>query len=140
MAKSLCNSDCNGGEGGIRTPDTLSGMPVFKTGAINHSATSPDLLQFYYRMSGRLPQSEAVPVLIQALKLVAVICTAVFKTACFNHSHIPPLQVLYSLPAPSSGGSEAGPSLRPTIMSELPKGTGKGLKVFCSSRDIQNNA
>jgi hypothetical protein len=30
-----------GGEGGIRTPDTLSGMPVFKTGAINHSATSP---------------------------------------------------------------------------------------------------
>jgi hypothetical protein len=37
----------SGGEGGIRTPDTLSGMPVFKTGAINHSATSP-LLQFYY--------------------------------------------------------------------------------------------
>ena len=32
-----------GGEGGIRTPDTLSGMPVFKTGAINHSATSPTL-------------------------------------------------------------------------------------------------
>ena len=31
----------HGGEGGIRTPDTLSGMPVFKTGAINHSATSP---------------------------------------------------------------------------------------------------
>src|SRR5580658_6872212 len=30
-----------GGEEGIRTPDTLSGMPVFKTGAINHSATSP---------------------------------------------------------------------------------------------------
>ncbi len=32
---------CYGGEGGIRTPDTLSGMPVFKTGAINRSATSP---------------------------------------------------------------------------------------------------
>ena len=31
----------SGGEGGIRTPDTFSGMPVFKTGAINHSATSP---------------------------------------------------------------------------------------------------
>ena len=31
----------NGGRGGIRTPDTLSGMPVFKTGAINHSASSP---------------------------------------------------------------------------------------------------
>jgi len=44
----LCNSLCwmelrrkSGGEGGIRTPDTLSGMPVFKTGAINRSATSP---------------------------------------------------------------------------------------------------
>jgi hypothetical protein len=35
-----------GGEGGIRTPDTLSGMPVFKTGAINHSATSPDYFIF----------------------------------------------------------------------------------------------
>ena len=33
-----------GGEGGIRTPGTLSGTPVFKTGAINHSATSPNPL------------------------------------------------------------------------------------------------
>ena len=41
----------SGGEGGIRTPDTLSGMPVFKTGAINHSATSPRLLQFYYSLN-----------------------------------------------------------------------------------------
>jgi hypothetical protein len=31
----------SGGEAGIRTLDTLSSMPVFKTGAINHSATSP---------------------------------------------------------------------------------------------------
>ena len=30
-----------GGEGGIRTPDTVSRIPVFKTGAFNHSATSP---------------------------------------------------------------------------------------------------
>ena len=35
-------SRMRGGEGGIRTPGTLSGTPVFKTGAINHSATSPD--------------------------------------------------------------------------------------------------
>ena len=43
-----------GGEGGIRTPDTLSGMPVFKTGAINHSATSPRgvRLQFTSSVSG----------------------------------------------------------------------------------------
>jgi hypothetical protein len=37
-------SRLRGGEGGIRTPGTLSGTPVFKTGAINHSATSPRLL------------------------------------------------------------------------------------------------
>jgi site-specific DNA recombinase len=31
----------SGGERGIRTPDTLSSTPVFKTGAFNHSAISP---------------------------------------------------------------------------------------------------
>ena len=31
----------NGGEGGIRTLDTLARMLVFKTSAFNHSATSP---------------------------------------------------------------------------------------------------
>ncbi len=35
-----------GGRGGIRTPDTLSGTPVFKTGAINHSATLPLYLEY----------------------------------------------------------------------------------------------
>jgi hypothetical protein len=30
-----------GGERGIRTPDTVSRIPVFKTGAFNHSAISP---------------------------------------------------------------------------------------------------
>jgi hypothetical protein len=50
-----------GGEGGIRTPDTLSGMPVFKTGAINHSATSPDLLQFYYSPSRLLTKERECP-------------------------------------------------------------------------------
>src|ERR1700755_2331941 len=32
----------SGGRGGIRTHGTLSGTPVFKTGAINHSATLPE--------------------------------------------------------------------------------------------------
>ena len=41
----VMDSLSTGGEGGIRTPDTLSGMPVFKTGAINHSANSPILEQ-----------------------------------------------------------------------------------------------
>ncbi len=34
-------SDGTGGEGGIRTLETLSGLPVFETGLINHSSTSP---------------------------------------------------------------------------------------------------
>ena len=34
-----------GGEGGIRTLDTLASMPHFECGAFNHSATSPDRVQ-----------------------------------------------------------------------------------------------
>ncbi len=33
-----------GGEGGIRTPDTLASMPHFECGAFNHSATSPRIV------------------------------------------------------------------------------------------------
>src|SRR4051812_6671011 len=33
--------DSSGGEEGIRTPGTLSSSTVFKTAALNHSATSP---------------------------------------------------------------------------------------------------
>ena len=33
--------DKYGGKGGIRTLDTVTRMPVFKTGAIDHSATFP---------------------------------------------------------------------------------------------------
>jgi hypothetical protein len=33
-----------GGGGGIRTPETLSGLTVFKTAAFNHSATPPNKL------------------------------------------------------------------------------------------------
>ena len=36
----------NGGEGEIRTPETREGLPVFKTGAIDHSATSPMVLKY----------------------------------------------------------------------------------------------
>ena len=31
----------SGGEGGIRTHDTLARIPVFETGPFNHSGTSP---------------------------------------------------------------------------------------------------
>src|SRR5882757_9183159 len=36
-----------GGWGGIRTHETLAGLPVFKTGAFNRSATHPSLLIRY---------------------------------------------------------------------------------------------
>jgi hypothetical protein len=35
-------SSLRGGEGGIRTPGRVAPTPVFKTGAIDRSATSPD--------------------------------------------------------------------------------------------------
>src|SRR6267143_6080282 len=36
-----------GGGGGIRTPETLSSLTVFKTAAFNHSATPPFLILTY---------------------------------------------------------------------------------------------
>jgi hypothetical protein len=33
-----------GGGGGIRTPETLASLTVFKTAAFNHSATPPILI------------------------------------------------------------------------------------------------
>jgi hypothetical protein len=39
----FCNDfNYRGGRGGIRTHGTLAGTPVFKTGALNHSATLPN--------------------------------------------------------------------------------------------------
>ena len=45
----------NGGQGGIRTPGTLARSPVFKTGAINRSATCPT--PALYRL-GAFPSSK----------------------------------------------------------------------------------
>src|SRR6516225_1279535 len=39
--KHLVLAAFGGGEGGIRTPDTVTRMPHFECGAFNHSATSP---------------------------------------------------------------------------------------------------
>ena len=38
--------NCGGGDR-IRTCDALTGIPVFKTGALSHSATPPCQLKFY---------------------------------------------------------------------------------------------
>ena len=40
--RSSDQSRASGGEGGIRTPDTVTRMPHFECGAFNHSATSPE--------------------------------------------------------------------------------------------------
>ena len=41
------NPRLTGGGGGIRTPETLSSLTVFKTAAFNHSATPPILILSY---------------------------------------------------------------------------------------------
>jgi hypothetical protein len=41
QTKQLCGRVI-GGEGGIRTPDTVARMPHFECGAFNRSATSPN--------------------------------------------------------------------------------------------------
>ena len=38
----FASSPLSHGQGGIRTHDTVAGIPVFETGAFNHSATCPD--------------------------------------------------------------------------------------------------
>ena len=43
-----------GGEGGIRTPDTVARMPHFECGAFNHSATSPNKAQRLKRRAAYL--------------------------------------------------------------------------------------
>ena len=46
------------GEEGIRTPDTVSGIPDFESGAFSHSATSPEVhasphFSAYFRLKKR---------------------------------------------------------------------------------------
>src|SRR5690606_40087241 len=42
----------HGGEGGIRTPGTVAGPAVFKTAAIDHSATSPGSARLRFGWAG----------------------------------------------------------------------------------------
>src|SRR5690349_18029683 len=86
-------------------------MPVFKTGAINHSATSPGYYSFTTVCSFFAAFGGAFP----CFRWVAYVRgqrTVVFKTTCFNRSRIPPdsVQNNYSLqrwrsPIFVSGGS-----------------------------------
>jgi hypothetical protein len=49
-------AEMNGGEEGIRTPGAREGSTVFKTAAIDHSATSPVFL--FYRLNAVLAAHE----------------------------------------------------------------------------------
>ena len=55
----------NGGRGGIRTPDGLAPMPVFKTGAFNHSATRPQESETFKMVNGAPHMTESI--CVQAL-------------------------------------------------------------------------
>ena len=50
-----------GGEGGIRTHETLAGLPVFKTGTFNHSVTSPWTTEILAEREGFEPSLELAP-------------------------------------------------------------------------------
>jgi hypothetical protein len=44
-ASRVLSMQLGGGGGGIRTHEGLSSLPVFKTGAFNHSATPPGVIR-----------------------------------------------------------------------------------------------
>src|SRR5215204_4925743 len=69
-----------GGGGGIRTRERLSPLPVFKTGAFNHSATPP-------RRTGLKPDTNAPDRCdIRLPSKVGIPSAIVFKTAALNRS------------------------------------------------------
>ena len=78
-------SEKSGGEGGIRTPDTVSRIPVFKTGAINHSATSPTTTVLLQCGSYDLDEIK-FPSCSQVITNLRPRPSPVFKTGAINHS------------------------------------------------------
>jgi hypothetical protein len=80
----------NGGEGGIRTHDTVARMPHFECGAFDHSATSPRNQSFNRRgvlitsipmrckgQIGNFNQDQRFDVLGAIYALLGVVCTHV---------------------------------------------------------------
>ena len=77
----------NGGGRGIRTPDTLSGIAVFKLSRLAGVSEAGDRRRNPER-SRRNPGANGGGRGIRTPDTLSGI--AVFKTACFNRSHIPP--------------------------------------------------
>src|SRR4051812_38068752 len=86
-----------GGWGGIRTLETLARLPVFKTGAFNHSATHPGDVGFDHKTSRtnaaplvadaarfvcRPSMARVHPVRVGTAKLIAALCP------CFRPFHV----------------------------------------------------
>ena len=76
-----------GGEGGIRTPVTLSGKAVFKTAAINRSATSPSACVRF--------RAANVPVLANMAAMVRCDFGIALKAAAWNKLDISSLGKAY---------------------------------------------
>jgi hypothetical protein len=74
----------NGGEGGIRTPDTVSRIPVFKTGAINRSATSPTYSSFTTVRLFWMSFAIAILFEFNRVQAMASSCTVVFQDHPFQ--------------------------------------------------------
>ncbi len=62
-----------GGRGGIRTHGTLAGTPVFKTGALNHSATLPSLRDQALSVSSSRTQCERGPIGAETLNFLKIL-------------------------------------------------------------------
>ena len=72
-----------GGEGGIRTPDTLSGMAAFEAARFNRSRTSPRRLHFS-RQHSAFGQC-----LLKASVLISILAAVEYRAIHFPESQHP---------------------------------------------------
>ena len=69
----ICGEQKNGGERGIRTPDTQKGITVFETAAFGHSAISPD---YPHKMAQKKIFSSPADHFLENLRDIFKICFA----------------------------------------------------------------
>ena len=84
LVSKSCRTGLDGGGGGIRTPETLSGLTVFKTAGFNHSPTPPfpsltgNALAFQARKDGAPGQRIGIECLTHAPRFWAAEIKAKF--------------------------------------------------------------
>src|ERR687897_493234 len=86
----------SGGGGGIRTRERLSPLPVFKTGAFNHSATPPQERSTNPSPLSRCPEGAQTPIGKERSVTLQSLNTPdrlVFKTAALNRSATLPAEL-----------------------------------------------